>query len=367
MKIGVDAKWYFSGPPSGVNVVRNIVDNMIINDTEDQIVFFLNKKDIDRKLYFEEKIKNYKNLSFEFINLSLLTKLLLFPFMIWNKKMDVILFQNFIPLWGGRRTKFVVYIHDLLFLDFPQYFSRFERIAYRIMLLSAKRSSHVITISESERNRILKHADFPEEKVSYVYHGIDPVFYERSKPIRSEVRIKYNLPDKYILFVGRINVRKNISTLLKAYNACNQDISLVIVGKEEHKGYNLLRDLNQVSNNAKIHKIGFVPDNDLAEIISGATIFVFPSYAEGFGLPPLEAMKSGVPTIISNTTSLPEVCGDAAISFNPDDYVELTSKMVALLSDAELYHSYKVKGLNQAEVYSWERSVNSILKILRNL
>lgn len=367
MKIGVDAKWYFSGPPSGVNVVRNIVDNLIKNDTEDEIVFFLNKKDIDRKWYFEQKIKDNDHLSFKFVKLNILTNMFFFPFILWYQKVDVILFQNYIPVWGGRKTKYVVYIHDLLFLDYPQYFTRLERMVYGIMLLSVKKACHVITISESERTRIIKHSNIQSDRISYVYHGIDPIFYERSQTIKSEIKIKYNLPDNYILFVGRINIRKNITTLLKAYSTCKQNIPLVIVGKDEHKAYNFSRELDQIGNKENIFKIGYVPDDDLAEIIGGATIFVFPSHAEGFGLPPLEAMKSGIPTIISNTTSLPEVCGDAAVLFEPNDYVELASKIDRLLSDNKFYNLYKKKGLNRAEEFSWERSVNSIVEILRNI
>lgn len=368
MRIGIDAKWYYSGPPSGINVVRNIVDNLIEYNTQDEIIFFLNSKDVDKTENFNCKILNKKNLSFLFIpgRINFFTNLFLFPAYFRRKRIDVVLFQNYIPIWGNSKTKYVDYVHDFLFLDYPQYFTKIERAVYCLMLFSLKKAQHIITISQSERRRIIEHSKILPDKISYVYHGIDPVFYERSDEINTKIKMKYDLPDKFILYVGRLNIRKNIKTLLISLSIIDHKLPLVIVGKEENKGFNFDEEITKLGIKDRVYKIGHLADNDLAEIFSGATIFVFPSYAEGFGLPPLEAMKSGIPTIVSDRTSLPEVCGNAALYFNPDNPDDLASKIDLLLSNPEVYSDFKVLGKNKSMEFSWQKSVENILNIFRN-
>lgn len=366
MRIGIDAKYYYSGPPSSVNVVRNLVDNFIKFNNGDQIVFFLSNKDIQFREDFKKLIENKENLSFTFIpgQYNFLTNLLLFPLYLYKKGIDAVLFQNYVPIWGGRKIKYIDYVHDFLFFDYPQYFTGIQRFIFRWMRFSAIKAHHVITISQSERSRIIRHSNISPDKISYVYHGLDTIFYERSEDIKAKIKQKFDLPDSFILYIGRINIRKNIITLLKGFYKLNHNISLVILGKEDNSGFSLTKEITRLGIADKVKIIGYVPDKDLGEIISAATIFVFPSYAEGFGLPPLEAMKSGVPTIVSNTTSLPEVCGDAALYFDPDDCSELVLKMKLLLMNPEAYSSLKLKGIHRSKNFVWQKSVEDILKII---
>lgn len=370
MRIGIDAKWYFSGPPSGVNVVRNIVNYFIEDNNHDEIVLFLAKKDYQLIDFLKCKFLNNSRVSYILVpsRINFLTNLLLFPYYFYNRQIDIILFQNYIPLVKSRRTKYVNYVHDFLFLDYPQYFSKIERFIYKFMVWSARNADHVITISQSERRRILTHANIDINKTSFVYHGLDSIFYERSDDVKLKIRSKYNLPEKFILFVGRINIRKNIICLLEAYSALDlENIFLVIVGKEEKNGPILEKESERLMIKDKVTIVGYLPDNDLAEIVSASSLFVFPSFAEGFGLPPLEAMKSGVPTIVSESTSLPEVCGNAAILFDPNNHVDLATKMKLILTNPNIYESYKVNGLIKSEEYSWPKSVCEILSILKKV
>jgi glycosyltransferase involved in cell wall biosynthesis len=366
MKIGIDAKWYYSGPPSGVNVVRNIVDNLIKNNNEDEILFFLSNKDIHLIEDFKKKINNKKNISFKFITgkVNIITNMIIFPFYFYRKGLDAILFQNYVPIWGGYKTKYVNYVHDFLFLDYPQYFTKIEKIVFQLMIRSVKKAKHTITISQSEKDRIIEHSKISPGRISYVYHGLDAMFYERSDDNKANIIKKYNLPKKYILYVGRINIRKNLKTLIESFSLIKQNIELVIVGKEDNHGLNIDNEIKKLRIENKVHKIGHLPDNDLAEIYSAATLFVFPSYAEGFGLPPLEAMKSGVPTIVSNSTSLPEACGDAALYFDANNKFELASKIDFMLTNPDAYNDYKMKGIKKSNEFSWDKSVSNILAIL---
>jgi glycosyltransferase involved in cell wall biosynthesis len=368
MRIGIDAKWYYSGPPSGINVVRNIVDNLIEYNFNDEIVFFLNKEDISQKEHFKAKIRNKNNLSFFFIPgmVNFITNLFFFPFYFQKCKLDVIMFQNYIPVWGGSKTKYIDYVHDFLFLDYPQYFTKIELAVYRLMIFSVKKAEYVITISQSERKRIFTHSKISPDKISYVYHGLDPIFFERSDDIKAKIKKKYNLPETFILYVGRLNIRKNITTLLKSLSIAKHKHSLVIVGKADNKGFNLDDEIARLGIKDRVFNIGYLVDIDLAEIISSASVFVFPSYAEGFGLPPLEAMKSGIPTIVSDRTSLPEICGNAALYFDPDNPEDLALKIDLLLSNPKVYSDFKILGKNRSSEFSWQKSVENILNIFKN-
>ena len=367
MRIGIDAKYYYSGGPSLVNVVRNIVNHLIENDKGHEIVFFLAKKDIHFKEDFQKKIQNKNNLSYVFIPVKFhfITNLLFYPLFFGKKDFDVFLFQNYVPLWGRKKAKFIAYVYDFLFLDYPQYFKKNDIFVYRFMISSVKRADHVITISESEKRRICKYSHVSNYKVTAIHPGLDPLFYEMPEEIKSGIKAKYKLPDKFILYVGRINIRKNIKTLLLAFSKINEKSSLVIVGKDDNEGMNFEEEITRLKIKDKVYRIGHLPDEDLAKMLSSATIFVFPSFAEGFGLPPLEAMKSGIPTIVSKNTSLPEVCEDGALYFEASDSDELAKQIDYLLTDKVAHTLFKEKGLKQSARFTWQNSGESISAILK--
>jgi glycosyltransferase involved in cell wall biosynthesis len=367
MRIGIDAKWYHSGPPSGVNVVRNVVNSLIIANTEHKLFVFLNRE--DKNLNYQDEIFQNNNVTCVYIprKINFITNLLFFPLYFYKYKLDVVLFQNFVPFYKLGRTQYIGYIHDFLFLDYPQYFSLSERTIYSFIKTSVKTSDHVITISDSEQKRIIKHTKISSDSISYVYHGVDKKFYERSVVRKLNIIAKYKLPEKYILYVGRINIRKNIKTLLESFSQINdKEIALVIVGKKEHNEINFLHATSELNIEERVFIIGHIPDDDLVEMYSAAKIFVFPSFAEGFGLPPLEAIKSGVPSIVSDINSLVEVCGDSVLYFNPADVSELKDKINLLLENELLYNDLKQKGTKRAEKFVWQNSAKELLKIIVN-
>jgi glycosyltransferase involved in cell wall biosynthesis len=367
MRIGIDAKWYYSGPPSGVNVVRNIVNSLIKENTEHKLFIFLNRE--DKILNYEDKIFQNNNVICVYIprKVNFITNLFFFPLYFYKYNLDVILFQNFVPFYNLGSTQYINYIHDFLFLDYPQYFSLTERVIYSFIKSSLKKSNHIITISISEQKRIIKHTKISSDSISYVYHGVDEKFHERSVEKKLNIVAKYKLPSKYILYVGRINIRKNIKTLLEGFSQIyDTEIALVIVGKEENNDINFLETICRLNIEKRVFVIGHIPDDDLVGIFSAAKIFVFPSFAEGFGLPPLEAMKSGVPSIVSDIASLNEICEDCVLYFNPNNVFELKDNMNLLLENNHLYNNLKQKGLNRAEKFEWDNSAREILKIITN-
>lgn len=367
MRIGIDAKWYYSGPPSGVNVVKNIVNSIIEENTEHNLYVFLND---------EDKIHNCQNKFFQndkvtciYIprRINFITNLFFFPIYSYKYKLDVILFQNFVPFYNLGSTSYINYIHDFLFMDYPQYFSLVERIVYKFIFSSVKRSNHVITISKSEKNRIMNHTKISSDNISFVYHGVDNQFQDRLEKQEQKLISSYKLPSKYILYVGRINIRKNIKTLLESFSKIqDKEIVLVIVGKEENNDIKFHETIYELNIEKRVFIIGHVSNDDLVEIFANAKIFVFPSFAEGFGLPPLEAMKSGIPSIVSDINSLNEVCDDGVLYFNPHEVNELKEKIELLLGNDSLYNELKQKGLNRAELFVWKNSARDLLKIIVN-
>lgn len=369
MKIGIDAKYYFSGTPSLISVVSNLCDKIIENSGGSEIIIFLSSKDKHRQAEFARKIAPYKNVSFQYIpgRFNFIVNMFFYPLFFFNKNFDVIMFQNYIPFWKLSKTLYVNYVHDFLFLDYPQFFSKSQRILFRFMLYAVKRADHVITISESERNRVLKHSGINPSKIDFVYHGINESFSERSLENKQRVKAKFQLPEKFILYVGRLNRRKNIKALLGAFSMLKSNISLVIIGKSEIQEFELDDEILRLGIKNRVLKFEFVPGDDLQDIISAATLFVFPSFAEGFGLPPLEAMRSGVPTIVSTGMAMPEVCKDGALYFDPNNTVELAEKLDFLLSDQNQYNHFKASGKLIAETYTWEKSAKEVLTIVKNL
>ncbi|MFL5808986.1 MAG: glycosyltransferase family 4 protein, partial [Flavisolibacter sp.] len=181
------------------------------------------------------------------------------------------------------------------------------------------------------------------------------------------IRKKLDLPARYILFVGRLNARKNIEALLKAMVVlADKDIRLVVVGSQEWKAPDL-QTLTSVELAEKVQFTGSVNDRELSMIYAMATIFCFPSFAEGFGIPPLEAMASGVPVIVSNTTSIPEVCSDAALYINPHKPEEIANSIMLLLNDKSLYQEKRAAGLKRAKLFTWENTAHGILQSMTRI
>ncbi|MBV7269171.1 glycosyltransferase family 4 protein [Winogradskyella luteola] len=361
MRIGIDAKWYFNSHPSGKVVVENIVNHIVKLDTAIDFFIFLNKRDKHYKFPITQP-----NIHLVYVPniLNAITNLFVMPFYTSNYKIDVCLYQNYAPLFGA--NKIVNYVHDALFMDFPQFFSLKERIYFYPMKYVSKKADHVITISNSEKERMLKHKFCEEKNISVVYHGLGLVN-NKSSINSANIHEKYNLPNKYILYLGRLNVRKNIQALLKAMPQISDEISLVIVGKSEHKTIDLDFLIEQLNIKDRVIKVGFIEFEDIEFFYKNANVFCFPSFAEGFGLPPLESMYYGTPVVVSNTTSLPEICGDSVLYVDPNNPAEIANQINIILGNEEVKNNLIKKGKQRASEFSWEKASTEILNILKTI
>lgn len=265
----------------------------------------------------------------------------------------------------------VVSIHDLSFEHLPQTFKWRSRKQLRITVRrSAREAGQVIALSEFARRDIVNSYGVPAENISVIPLAAPPQF----RPVNDErelqrVRQTYGIESDYILSVGSIQPRKNLSRLVAAYSRLRRAKpkvklpKLVLVGKCAWLFDETLRAIRELEVEDSVILTGYVPEEDLPALYSGATCFVYPSYFEGFGLPPLEAMQCGAPVIVGNRTSLPEVVGEAAVLVDPFDVDALANAVETVVNDAELRTELRMKGLERAKLFNWHTTARQTLEV----
>jgi glycosyltransferase involved in cell wall biosynthesis len=286
------------------------------------------------------------------------------------RRADVFLFPNFV-CWPTlqRRAKVIVAIHDLSFIHYSQYTSPPNlRYMTRFVPKSIKRADHIITISESSRRDIIDYYKVSPDKVSIVVPAIDPaVYHPQSQATITRIRKKYKLPEKYILYAGNLEPRKNIEGLLKAYESLDKNVhdqfALVLVGGKGWLDDRIHAEIQRLQDH-NIVLTGYVPDEDMPALYSGAAVFTFPSFFEGFGMPPLEAMACGTPVITSNTSSLPEVVGDAALLIDPYNIKTIAEALTTVLTNKVAAQRLSKLGLAQAKKFSWDKSAHDFMAVV---
>lgn len=266
------------------------------------------------------------------------------------------LFWHTLPIF--KKTKTIVTIHDVIPLEFPEHYPLGLRGWFNLQLqkLALSEIEGVITVSYHCIKTIHKYLSVPHAKLKLIYEAADPIFRKIPKP-----KNKFDLPKKFTLYVGDINYNKNIPNLVKACKLTK--LPLVIVGRQaaELETLNLshpeLRHLQGLSSQ-NVRRLGFVSDADLVDIYNLATVYCQPSYAEGFGLPVLEAMACGTAVACSQASSLPEVAGEAAVYFDPYNIQEMASALVKATPKG---------GQVQAQKFSWARTASQTLDVYQQL
>ena len=230
-----------------------------------------------------------------------------------------------------------------------------------------KYARHILTISEFIKQEIIEEFKVPPSMVTAVPLAPDPLFGLCTADIVKKTRIKYNLPETYLLFVSSLEPRKNIDLLIEALQTANTDIPLVLVGWHGWGEKKWLEKVKKTNLKKRIYITGHVPDHDLKAIYNGAQALVYPSLYEGFGLPILEAMTCGCPVICSNTASMPEVAGDAAILINPAKSDELAHAIETIVHDTEIRNNLIRKGFKQATSFTWDSTARKTLGVFKRV
>jgi glycosyltransferase involved in cell wall biosynthesis len=258
-----------------------------------------------------------------------------------------------------RSISTVLTVHDLIFQHLPEHHKPLNRWYLNAALpLFCRQATHIIAVSECTRRDVTAAYGVPPEKVTVVHEAADARFSPQPPDRVASVRQRYDLPERYLLFVGTIEPRKNLTRLLRAFEVLHGDglcDALAIVGRRGWLCGDFFAELEQSPVRRAVVFPGYVPDEELPAIYAGARALAFPSLYEGFGLPVLEAMACGTPVACSGTSSLPEVAGDAALFFDPNSEEAITETLRRLLSDAHLHNELVQGGLERASRFSWER------------
>lgn len=280
---------------------------------------------------------------------------------------------NFARLAGGGMksdTRIVVTVHDLSFLREPSWFIPTRSIYYRsIIRRTVRRAARLLADSQATANDLVERLSVPADRIDVTLLGVDRRFKPASDAEITRVRRRYHLPPRFFLYVGTLEPRKNIPRIVEAWDsiADDTDLDLVIAGREGWK-VGAIHDTVATSDYPRrIHFPGFIDGDDLPAMLSAAEAFVWPSLWEGFGLPPLEAMACGVPVITSNTSSLPEVVGVAAMTVNPLDVDELADTMLRLSEDDALKEELSRKGRARAAEFTWARTARLTMDAYRKV
>ena len=279
-----------------------------------------------------------------------------------------------VPLFPIKAKKKIVTIHDVFHLAFYEKLKFAQKIYSKLVInYAVKNYDSVITVSEFSKKEIIKHTRINESKIKVIHNGID--FDRYNREIFDLKDSSLILPEKYILFVGNVKPHKNIGGLVTAFKKLNSEIlnnyKLLIVGQNDGFiiGDKSIHDEAKNDNfiNDKILFTGQVSAEELVKLYKNADLLVFPSFYEGFGLPPLEAMAAGCPVLCSNAASLPEVCGEAAIYCNPYDHNDIAEKIMNILTKSDIRKRLIEKGKIRAMYFKWNDCALKHIKVLESL
>ena len=274
----------------------------------------------------------------------------------------------------------VITVHDIIYMEklslFRKGFSSYQKFGnlYRRwnVPLVVKKSKRVITVSEFEKKRIASFFHLDDEKLEAIYNGVSQHFKKVTDSTHlRQIKEKYKLPDKFFFFFGNTDPKKNTKGVLKALslllNSYHEQIPLVMLDYDRNELDKLIQEIGDPKLNANIILTGYVPNKELPAIYALSTVFLYPSLRESFGIPMLEAMACGVPVITSNTSSMPEVGGDAALFIDPFKPEEITDAMLKILQNSQLRDELIIRGYSNAAKYSWENMAKNVLHLYQSV
>lgn len=287
-----------------------------------------------------------------------------------NAKLDLMHFTHFnAPLLYKEPS--IVTIHDLTLSFFPgKKMNRiWHRAAYQMVLRSAvKKASHIIAVSNHTKEDLKKLLHVKDEKISVIHEGIS----EGVEVIKDQERLKktaqrYKLPERFLLYTGVWRYHKNLVGLIKAFKLIKSEKNypgkLVLTGKPDPSYPEIKEAIKNLQLEDEVISTGLVPEDDLVALLNLAEVFVFPSFYEGFGLPPLEAFSCGTPVAASNRSCIPEICGDAAVFFDPENEAEMADKINLILKSPSLRDNLIERGFERIKRFSWKNMAKETLEI----
>ena len=289
------------------------------------------------------------------------------PGTIHNSQPEICHFTNALaPLW--QPAPYVLTIHDASLFVYGHYHPWARHLTMRLTLpLVARRASAIITVSQHSRQDLIRVLGLDPQKIHVIYEAAADNFRPVEDPASlAHLRRKYELPEKFLLYVGTLEPRKNLLRLLRAVKQIRDEglpYHLVLAGGMGWMMETFEQEVRALDLQDALHYLGYIPTQDLPGLFSLATVFTFPSLYEGFGLPPLEAMACGTPVLTSDRSSLAEICGDAAYLVDPRSEEAIAAGLGALLRDEDLRQDLRRKGLQRVTGFSWERAARETIAL----
>ncbi|MFN0070068.1 MAG: glycosyltransferase family 4 protein [Chloroflexota bacterium] len=364
MHIGIDASRALVALPTGTEQYsREIIQHLAAIASSDRITLYVNRwRDHDWQAPVGVGVRElparrgwtHARLSWEMVQAA--PEVLFVP-------------AHSVPAWHPRAT--VVTVHDLGYRHVPDAHAGISRL-YRVWStrFSARVATRVIAVSEATKRDLIELEGVPADRIRVVYHGVDACLRRVEDRSRwREVRQRYALPERYFLYVGTLQPRKNLQRLIQAHRALREAQpdapALVLAGQTGWLADPILREARHGVSSDAVILPGYVPREDLATLMSAAVAFVYPSLYEGFGMPVLEAMACGAPVLTSTTSSLPEVSGKAALLVDPLDPRALSDGLKQLADNPDVRARLAAQGLERAREFTWERAARQTLSVLR--
>ncbi|MEK7580451.1 MAG: glycosyltransferase family 1 protein [Patescibacteria group bacterium] len=372
MRIGIDARLYGSSAKGIGRYVKELIENLEKTDLENEYFIFLNQQGFEE---YQPQNKNFRKILVNIREYSI-SEQILWPRILMSYNLDYVHFPHFnVPLFYFR--PFVVTIHDLIHWQHNKeastkscFLANFKKFIFRMVIRSAvSRAKKIFVVSETIKKELLSEFKISSDKVIVTYEGAYDVksIFEDSKNINILNRVK----KPYLFYVGNAYPHKNLYFLAKSFlsatNQLSEDLYLVLAGRKDYFYEQLEQKIKNLPNNKKIYLLGEVTDQELSLLYQNALAYVFPSLAEGFGLPGLEAMANNLPVLASEIGPLPEVYGEAALYFNPKNENDLAEKIIKIYKDQKLRESLIAKGREQVKKYSWEKCAKETLAVYNSL
>lgn len=367
MRIGIDARILGYRRAGIGQYTYRLVEALAEIDSQDEFVIFHSRKDggtITRQPNFQRRtLYTPSHHRWEQIFLSA---------ELWPRKLDLLHSPDFIPPFR-RNYASVITVHDLAFLHFPHFVTQDSAHHYGLIDQAVRRTDHIIAVSESTKSDIINLLGVQERKITVIHEATTSAYRPRVTSAEmaqvARVRAKHGLDRPFILFVSTIEPRKNLPTLLRAFRRLRDDykadVDLVVVGERGWLFEEVFSLRSELKLDGAVKFLGRVNEEDLPLLYNAALVHVHPSFYEGFGLTPLEAMSSGTPTIVSDVSSLPEVVGDAGLLVSPHDVEGWTVAIWRVLTDSALRETLIEKGLKRAAMFSWKKAARQHLDVYR--
>lgn len=372
MRIAVDLRSLQSGFVSGVeNYTLNLLEHLLSLDKQNSYLLFYNawhKPAVETLHYLNSQIVSTR-IPNKLLNLSLKAKVVSLDKFLGP--VDCFFMPNLNQFNVGPHLKLVVTVHDLSPVVSPEFYDLKRRLWHKFLGFNEifKRADKIFAVSHYTKLDLIRLFGVAETKIKVIHPGIDHKnFSDDIEPAKLRMaRNLYGLPGEYILFLNTIEPRKNLNNLIKAFEILNSNADLVVAGKPGWKHRKIFRMIKKSKKASKIKYLGYIDEVYKAAVIRLAKVLVYPSFYEGFGFQPLEAMACGVPVIASQLTALPEIVRDGALLVNPYDELSIKMALEALLTNTALRQSLIAKGKNRAADFNWNETAKKVLWELTNL